>query len=90
MTESIKCYILSLAARKIRKTKNIHSSMLIHVSRFTNVQNQTRELVVTELKRLNYRIQDDKDELDDFRDLWINNFQTTTSKVKEIASESTG
>lgn len=88
MIESIKCYILSLAARKIRKTKNIHSSMLIHVSRYTNVQNQTRELVVTELKRLNYRIQDDKDELDDFRELWINNFQATTSKVKKIASES--
>ena len=51
MIESIKCYILSLA-RKIRETKNIHSSMLIHVSRYkiTKPNKGTRRDRIKEVK----------------------------------------
>ena len=52
LKKAMMAYLLSLAARKLRKTSSVHSSMLIHVSRFTNVRKQTFELIKKQLKNI--------------------------------------
>jgi hypothetical protein len=49
MFEAILSFIISCAARRVRGQKDVHNSMLIHVTRFNLVQRQVIELVSTEL-----------------------------------------
>lgn len=42
---AIKCFIISCAIKRIRGHETAHNSMLIHVSRFTNWQDQIKDLV---------------------------------------------
>jgi len=59
LKDAIECFILGIAIRLKRqsdmagaKSWNPHNTMLIHVSRFTDWQNRTRELVQKELDTL--------------------------------------
>ena len=56
MKIAIKTFILVCAARRIRSTGVSHNSMLIHVTRYTRVQRQVKDLVESELKILTARI----------------------------------
>lgn len=63
MTEAIECFLLSIAVRFKRKTTmvgsklyNPHHTMLIHVSRFTDWQNRTRDLVQKHVDSLTERV----------------------------------
>lgn len=47
---AIKCFILSTAARRVRKQIDVHNSMLIHISRFNVWQDQIASLTDAELK----------------------------------------
>ena len=49
MFKAILSFIISCAARRVRGQKDVHNSMLIHVTRFNLVQRQVIELVSTEL-----------------------------------------
>ena len=49
LLEAIKGFLLVCAARRIRKEGVVHNSMLIHVTRFTAVQRQIKDLVEKEL-----------------------------------------
>lgn len=42
---AIKCFMLTCAVRRLRGQTEVHNSMLIHVTRFTNWQRQVKELV---------------------------------------------
>jgi Z1 domain len=62
LKEAIECFILGIAIRLkrqssmgIAKSWNPHNTMLIHVSRFTDWQNRTRELVRQEVETLAQR-----------------------------------
>ena len=50
--EAFHLYLLSIGIRKIRKNKNIHSSMLINVSFRIHIQEQVKEIVVAYLENL--------------------------------------
>jgi hypothetical protein len=63
LIEAIECFILSIAVRLKRRPSmagsklfNQHSTMLIHISRFTDWQNRTRNLVQGEVEKLSDRI----------------------------------
>lgn len=65
LKEAIECFVLAIAVRLKRKSSmagsrlyNAHNTMLIHVSRFTDWQNRTRELVQAEVDRLIQRTQE--------------------------------
>lgn len=56
LKEAIQCFILSIAVRLKRrpamsgsKLYNPHNTMLIHISRFTDWQNRTKDIIVTEV-----------------------------------------
>src|SRR5207245_3960857 len=52
LDEAIRCFILTCAARRARGQVTEHNSMLIHVTRFTAVQDELAELVEEEVRRL--------------------------------------
>ena len=45
LEEAINCFLLSCAVRDIRGNERNHMSMLVNMSRFTNVQNSVKDLV---------------------------------------------
>lgn len=82
MVEAIRGFILVCAARRVRQKGIPHNSMLIHVTRYTAVQEQVLELVSEVLSNMIARIQSGSDSLDDFRTVWESDFIETTRKME--------
>lgn len=79
---AIKCFILSAAARRVRKQIDEHNSMLIHVSRYIIWQDRIATLVDAELKFYQKQIEMKVGGLlKDLEDIWENEFVPTTAKV---------
>ena len=81
LIEAIKAYLLVCAARRIRKEGVVHNSMLIHVTRFTAVQKQLKELIERELRRMVGKILSGSDPIFDFRTLWEGDFIPTSERM---------
>ncbi len=84
----MKSFILSIAARMTRGQDKTHNSMLIHITRFTDVQEHIRILVDEELEFLKNRIEfgDGNSEhqvMKELEQLWLNDYVITTNEVKE-------
>jgi hypothetical protein len=56
LKEAIRVFILSCAVRLWRGHTTAHNSMLVHVTRFTDVQELVNQLVKDELTRLQHRL----------------------------------
>lgn len=56
MKLAIRMFIISSSIRRLRRQGTIHNSMLVHVSRFVNIQTRIAELVREELESLQRRI----------------------------------
>jgi hypothetical protein len=83
---AIKSFVLSCAARLARGQESQHNSMLVHVTRFINVQNQIEELVRKELLLLQRRIEngDGKSKykiMDELQYIWETDYIPKTKKV---------
>ncbi|PKM92508.1 MAG: endonuclease [Euryarchaeota archaeon HGW-Euryarchaeota-1] len=78
---AIRCFILSSAARRVRKQINVHNSMLIHVSRFNLWQDQIASLVDNELKFYQKQIEMKSGNLlKDLEDIWKKEFVLVTAQ----------
>ena len=89
LREAIRAFILTCAARAARGTEGQHNSMLIHVTRFVNVQNQVAELVSFELRDLQNRIRYGDGEsaqpiMEELRSLWLGDFVPSSEGVREL------
>jgi hypothetical protein len=83
LKRAMKCFLLSCAARRLRSEGVPHNSMLVHVTRFTDVQAQITRLITKELKGLVSKIMS-KNDLSDFREIWEKDFIPTSTKMKEL------
>jgi hypothetical protein len=88
LKESVRYFILASAAREVRGQKNTHNSMLVHVTRFVDVQNQVAELLLKELEIIRHRLKygEGKSTLDirdEFRKLWEDNFVPVSAFIAE-------
>lgn len=81
MRIAIKTFLLTCTARKLRELGVPHNSMLIHVTKFTKVQAQIRDLVEDELKTLTARIMSGSDPLDDFKKIWADSFVPISAEM---------
>jgi hypothetical protein len=83
LEEAILAFVLACATRRVRGQSDSHNSMLVHVSRFTNVQRLVHgqvETWLTDLKReLRYKSSGEK--IDRLRDLWESDFLPTTEAI---------
>ena len=89
LTRAIRAFILTCAARASRGQEEQHNSMLIHVTRFVNVQNQVAELVSFELRDLQNRIRYGDGSsatpiLDELRSMWLEDFEPTSNGVRGL------
>lgn len=87
LREAIMSFIISCAARKVRGERNNHNSMLIHVTRFKNVQSKVAWLVNEELikirRRLEYNNPDDPNGIyKEMVQIWKYDYTSTTESVQ--------
>ncbi|MDD4615996.1 MAG: Z1 domain-containing protein [Alphaproteobacteria bacterium] len=64
LQEAIDAFILACAVRNLRKQEKKHSSMLIHVTRFNNVQEQVFQQVNEHIRHIRQRLQRRIDDAD--------------------------
>jgi hypothetical protein len=81
MIIAIKSFLLVCAARRFRMSGLPHNSMLIHVTRYTNVQGQIKDQVEKELRTLLARIMSASDPLSDFQSIWEDDFIPTSETM---------
>jgi hypothetical protein len=90
LRRAIRCFVLVCAARRARGQANKHNSMLVHVTRFQNVQNFTARLLGDELIGLQRRLRDGDGNRrptlpDELRDLWTKEFASISSDFGDDA-----
>lgn len=79
---AIKCFVISTAARRVRKQENVHNSMLIHISRFIVWQDRIASLVDAELKFYQKQIElKSGNLLKELEIIWAEEYLPTTLKV---------
>lgn len=85
-------FVITCAARRIRGQKEVHNSMLIHVTRFNDVQAQVKDIVHTELMNMQRMIEYNTGEqaaclLRELEKIWEEDYLRTSKEVKEIQDE---
>lgn len=83
--KAILCFILSALARTYREPSPIFNSMLVHVTRITNIQNKVKTQIESHLKSINHRLKFGDGSykpaiVDEFKEIWFNSY-VTTSKI---------
>lgn len=92
MIEAIRAFILSCAARRVRGQKNVHNTMLIHVTRFNDVQEKVISLVGDELVSIQRTLEFNtgpqwKQLLAQLKTLWESNFVVKTASIIELTGD---
>ena len=88
MIESLNAFFLTCSARRVRGQKNVHNSMLIHVTRFNAVQEQVMQLVNEHLdhaqRMILYRTGTQAEKyLKQLESLWEEDYLPVTHEVAE-------
>lgn len=83
--KAILCFILSSLVRTYRESSPLFNSMLVHVTRITNVQKRVKNQVEMHLKSINHRLKFGDGAyqpaiLDEFKEIWLQSY-VPTSKI---------
>lgn len=95
LRQAIRSFLLVIAARRARGQDDVHNSMLVHVTRFIDVQNQIVSQVQHEVDDLSERLsgyggQEDLGEvLDEFQQLWDHDFRPTSDAMPDTEGHET-
>lgn len=84
LVNAIDAFLISCAVRCLRKQESKHMSMLIHVTRFTSVQNEVARQVeyhVSQIRQRLYRRVDHVDIEARLKELWSSDFVPTTERM---------
>ena len=92
LREAMRAFILACAIRAARGDEGQHNSMLIHVTRFVDVQHQVAEVVGFELRELQNRIRYGDGAapmpiMDELRTMWLEDFEPTSGAVRDLYPE---
>lgn len=83
LRHAIGSFIIGCSVRILRGQEDQHMSMLIHVTRFTNVQKKLAELVINYCVRLFDKINNnDSDTLSWLKELWEQDFKKTSERMQ--------
>lgn len=91
LREAVHSFVLACAAREARGQGDEHSSMLVHVTRFTLVQKDVHRQVEDFVQKMKLRITrgiDHEALLDELRALWESDFVPTTNAIASKLTES--
>lgn len=71
LERSLRYFVMATAARRVRDGEKRHSTMLVHTTVFSDIQERMKEPVVSELLQLRRRVQAEDDGLiDELADQW--------------------
>jgi hypothetical protein len=88
LRQAVMAFVLTCAARRWRGQIGKHNSMLIHVTRFTDVQRRVRDQVVEELGRIKTRLRNADRHNDqvwlDLRSLFEQDYRTTAAEFATV------
>lgn len=87
LKEAILAYILACSARRARGEVDADNSMLVHVTRFTLVQDQVARLIEEELADIRRQLEfpgTGGDAEERLRQLWDSDFDANASKIREL------
>ncbi|SBT52470.1 Z1 domain-containing protein [Micromonospora auratinigra] len=91
LREAIASFVLASAARRARGQTRVHNSMLVHVTRFTAVQDRVREQVDDHVRLLVDTLRDrygkGPELRAEFRELWERDFVPTTDHFPSKEAE---
>lgn len=92
--EAIMAFILSTTVRTIRGSRPLHNSMLVHVVRYTKVQQHVANQVIAALKGIEQRVKNGDGArrptvFDEFRELWERDFIPTNGQCRRILGDDT-
>lgn len=87
LIRSVYSFIISCAARRVRGQKDVHNSMLIHVTRYNDVQRQVHELVQDVLsditRMIEYNTGKQAEELfNTLETIWNEDYAPTTVEIQ--------
>ncbi len=83
LKSAIREFVIACAVKRERVTRNPHNTMLIHVTRFTLVQNRIHDLVTQEIRSLRGRINNSSDDLKDLRELWEQKYMPVSKEMQD-------
>lgn len=82
LQKAIKCFFLSCTGRRARGQENVHNSMLVHVTRFIDWQDEIATLVENEVKKYTRLIEfNDRYFIKELEQLWNQEYEPV---IKEI------
>lgn len=87
LIRAIDSFLLACAARNVRGMSDKHNSMLIHVTRFQNVQNELKESVSNYIQGIKQRVSRQIDEQSfksRLQHLWESDFVPKTEAINEL------
>jgi len=85
MKSAVRHFILSCAARMARGQQDQHSSMLVHVTRFTDWQNQIGNVLDVLLKTYQGQLETGTGQLEEeLRALWLKEYQPVTKTIMRM------
>jgi len=91
LNQAVNAFVLACSLRRLRGQGAEHSSMLIHVTRFTSVQKlvhaQVQERVRHVRQRLQRRTAGYETVLAELKDLWERDFDPTTTAMEQEAAD---
>ncbi len=84
LVEAVKSFFLTIAARRARGQVKVHNSMLVHVTRFVNVQNQVKDLLQEKVDEVRRFLEfDDEDFLRQLQEKWEAEYVPVTRQMAD-------
>ncbi len=92
LKRAIYCFVLVCAARRARGQTTVHNSMLVHVTRFIDVQHKVAQLIQTHVESMRLRLtigEGERSETlrDELQELWTTDFKPTTSAIRAASPD---
>ena len=87
LLRALNCFVLSCAARRARHQTEVHNSMLVHVTRFVDVQHQVAQLVQKRVDSIRLRLSIGEGErrqtlISELEILWREEFEPTSAQIR--------
>jgi hypothetical protein len=89
LTHALSCFVLVCAARRARGETGVHNSMLVHVTRFIDVQHQVAQLIQQQVDSIRRRLAIGEGErertlLSELKRIWDSEFVPTTVTIRKM------
>jgi hypothetical protein len=92
LVRALHCFVLICAARRARSQKEVHNSMLVHVTRFVDVQHQVAQMIQQHVDSIRRRLALGEGErretlLSELKKLWEEEFEPTSATIRAMSPD---